>query len=109
MAYKDDACYKTAATGGAAPVVRCRRQPHAFMRHPSRVHNLLSSRQGMGKDGAKKAHLPVHWPHNTHTHLRRFRCGGRDRQKRDTAYPGDALIGFRGLMLQRCPRIVTHF
>src|SRR5262249_15369732 len=32
---------------------------------------------------------PVRWSHNTRTALRRFRCGGRDRQKRDTAYPGE--------------------
>jgi hypothetical protein len=28
---------------------------------------------------------------------------------RNQAYIVDALIGFRGLMLRRCPRIVTHF
>ena len=83
--------------------------PETFMRRPNPVQNLRGWTPARGTDAATKAPHPVRWSHNTRTALRRFRCGGRDRQKRDTAYPGDALIGFRGLMLQRCPRIVTHF
>ena len=89
IAYTGDACDQTDATGGAAPVVRCRRQPHAVRRHPSRVQNLLSSRQGTGKDGATKAPLPVHWQHNTHTHLRRFRCGGRGMPQSHRGYQAE--------------------
>ena len=78
-----------AQRGIAAPGVRCRRQPAAFRRHPPRVPHRRSSRLGMGKDGAKQAPLPIRLSHNIRTDLRRFRCGGRGRQKRDTEYQAE--------------------
>src|SRR5215510_12043860 len=63
--------------------------PDPFIRRPNPVQNLRGWTPARGKDAAKKAPHPVRWSHNTRTALRRFRCGGRDRQKRDTAYPGE--------------------
>ena len=77
------------ATGGAAPVIRCRRQPYAFRHPPHRVHHRLSSIPGTGKNGAKQAPLPVHWQHNTHTHLRRFRCGDRGMPQSHRGYQAE--------------------
>src|SRR5215510_1310702 len=63
--------------------------PDTFIRRPNQVQNLRGWTQARGKDAAMKAPHPVRWSHNTRTAFRRFRCGGRDRQKRDTAYPGE--------------------
>src|SRR5262245_63528928 len=63
--------------------------PETFMRRPNPVQNLRGWTQARGKDSATKVPHPVRWSHNMRTSLRRFRCDGRDRQKRDTAYPGE--------------------
>src|SRR5262245_29287964 len=63
--------------------------PDTFIRRPNQVQNLRGWTQARGKDSAMKAPHPVRWSHNTRTALRRFRCGGRDRQTRDTEYPGE--------------------
>src|SRR5262245_38223998 len=63
--------------------------PDTFMRRPNPVQNLRGWTPARGKDAATKAPHPVRWSHNTRTARRRFRCGGRDRQKRDMAYPGE--------------------
>src|SRR5262245_16193419 len=63
--------------------------PETFIRRPNQVQNLRGWTPARGKDAAMKAPHPVRWSHNTRTALRRVRCGGRDRQKRDTAYPGE--------------------
>src|SRR5215475_7554336 len=64
-------------------------RPDTFIRRPNQVQNLRGWTPARGKDAAMKAPPPVRWSHTTRTALRRFRCGGRDRQKRDTEYPGE--------------------
>ena len=63
--------------------------PDTFIRRPNPVQNLRGWTQARGKESATKVLHPVRWSHNMRTARRRFRCGGRDRQKRDTAYPGE--------------------
>src|SRR5215475_9720324 len=64
-------------------------RPDTFIRRPNRVQNLRGWTPARGKDSAMKAPHPVRWSHNTRTALRRLRCGSRDRQTRDTEYPGE--------------------
>src|SRR5215813_6107756 len=66
--------------------------PDPFIRRPNPVQSLRGWTPARGKESAKKAPHPVRWSHNTRTARRRFRCGGRDRQKRDTAYPGECRV-----------------
>src|SRR5262249_29984418 len=63
--------------------------PDTFIRRPNQVQNLRGWTPARGKDAAMKAPHPVRWSHNTRTARRRVRCGGRDRPKRDTEYPGE--------------------
>src|SRR5262249_420715 len=63
--------------------------PDSFIRRPHLVHNLRGWTPARGTDAATKAPHPVRWSHNRRTARRRVRCGGRDRQKRDTEYPGE--------------------
>src|SRR5215831_5889652 len=71
-------CVSTSAAG-----------PDPFIRRPNPVQNPRGWTPARGKDAAKTAPHPVRWSHNTRTARRRVRCGGRDKQKRDTAYPGE--------------------
>src|SRR6266446_2122102 len=89
LAYTGDACDTTVATGGGG--TRCAVLKTASCLYASSQSGSKSSKLETmdGEDGAKKALLPVHGQHNTHTPRRRFRCGGRGMPQSHRGYPAE--------------------